>query len=154
MVIDSGHCACSVCPFHDVLKNAPCNIVVACGAMPKKFEQVLVPIRGGPNAELALRLGLSLSRHGGASINTLHIIPKTPSASRDVAFRGLQRVLNNLPEINRQLFADNNPTAAILLASKEYDLMILGATAFSADDIGRGLGRWLKASCGRDPRGS
>ena len=133
LVLESGHCVLFGFSIQEVLKNAPCNIVVACGAMPKKIEQVLVPIRGGPNAELALRLGLSLSRHGKASINTLHIISKAPRASRDIAFHGLQRVLNNLPEVNRQLLQTNNPTAAILLASKEYDLMILGATAFSAD---------------------
>lgn len=139
MILESGHCDSFGLSIQDVLKNAPCNIVVACGSMPKKIEQVLVPIRGGPNAELALRVGLSLSRHGRASINTLHIIPKTPKASRDVAFRGLQRVLNNMPEINRQYLQTNNPTAAILLASSEYDLMILGATAFSADSVA-GLG--------------
>ena len=139
LVLDAGHCQLFGFSIHEVLKRAPCNIVVACGSMPKKFDQVLIPIRGGPNAELALRLGLSLSRHGGASIHTLHIISKTPSASRDVAFRGLQRVLNNLPEVNRQLLQTNDPTSAILLASKEYDVTIIGATAFS-DDTSIGLG--------------
>jgi glucosyl-3-phosphoglycerate synthase len=50
-----------------------------------------------------------------------------------MAFRGLQRVLNNLPEVNRQLLQTNDPTSAILLASREYDLTIIGATAFSQD---------------------
>jgi len=133
MILESGQCDSFGLSIQETLKSAPCNIVVACGSMPKKIDQVLIPIRGGPNAELALRLGLSLSRYGKASINTLHIIPKTPKATRDIAFRGLQRVLNNLPEVNRQYVQTNNPTATILLASKEYDLMILGATAFSAD---------------------
>ncbi|HJS20348.1 MAG TPA: glucosyl-3-phosphoglycerate synthase [Anaerolineales bacterium] len=133
LILEAGHCQLFGYSIQEVLKNAPCNIVVACGSIPKKFDQVLIPIRGGPNAELALRLGLSLSRYGGASIHTLHIIPKTPSASRDVAFRGLQRVLNNLPEVNRQLIQTNDPTSAILLASREYELTIIGATAFSAD---------------------
>jgi glucosyl-3-phosphoglycerate synthase len=101
--------------------------------MPKKPEQVLIPIRGGPNAELALRVGLALSRREKSSLHTLHIVPKTPSPTRDAAFRGLQRVLNNLPEVNRQHLQTNDPTAAILLAAKEYDLTILGATAFSSD---------------------
>jgi glucosyl-3-phosphoglycerate synthase len=101
--------------------------------MPEKIDQVLIPIRGGPNAELALRLGLSLARYASASIHTLHIISKTPSPTRDVAFHGLQRVLNNLPEVNRQMLQTNDPASAIVLASKEYDVTILGATSTSTD---------------------
>ncbi len=134
MVLESLHCDIFGLSIHEVMEKATCNIVVVCGTLPRKIEQVLVPLRGGPNAELALRLGLSLLRHGRASINTLHIVPKTSKASsRDIAFRGLQRVLNNMPEINRQYLQTDNPASAILLASKEYDLMILGATGFSAD---------------------
>jgi glycosyltransferase involved in cell wall biosynthesis/nucleotide-binding universal stress UspA family protein len=133
LVLEAGHCQWFGSSIQDVLKDAPCNIVIVCGLLPKKIDQILIPIRGGPNAELALRLGLSMSRRGEASIHTLHIIPKTPSASRDVAFRGLQRVLNNLPEVNRQLLQTNDPTSAIMLASKEYDVTIIGATSFSTD---------------------
>ncbi len=140
VVLETGHCQMFGLSIHEVLKKAPCNVVVACGVMPEKMGQVLVPIRGGPNAELALRLGLSLGRHANASIHTLHIIPKTPSPERDVAFHGLQRVLNNLPEVNRQLLQTNDPTSAILLASKEYDITILGATSFSKDSS-EGLGK-------------
>jgi glucosyl-3-phosphoglycerate synthase len=139
LVLEAGHCQMFGLSIHEVLKNAPCNVVVSCGVIPENMGQVLIPIRGGPNAELALRLGLSMARHANASIHTLHIIPKTPSPSRDVAFRGLQRVLNNLPEVNRQLLQTNDPTSAILLASKEYDVSILGATTFSTD-ASKGLG--------------
>jgi glucosyl-3-phosphoglycerate synthase len=139
MVLEGGHCQMFGLSIHEVLQNAPCNVVVACGVMPEKLDQVLIPIRGGPNAELALRLGLSLARYAGASIHTLHIIPKTASPSRDVAFHGLQRVLNNLPEVNRQLLQTNDPTSAILLTSKEYDVTILGATTFSTN-ASEGLG--------------
>jgi glucosyl-3-phosphoglycerate synthase len=69
----------------------------------------------------------------------LHITPETSKKSRDVAFRGLERVLNNLPEVHRQNLEANNPTAAILLAYKAYDVMILGATSFS-EDKSAGLG--------------
>jgi glucosyl-3-phosphoglycerate synthase len=133
LVLESSHSRLFGQTIQEVLKNAPCNIAVACGLLPKKLDQVLIPIRGGPNAELALRLGLSLAKQDKASIHTLHILSKTPGASRDMAFRGLQRVLNNLPEVNRQLLQTNDPTSAILLASREYDLTIIGATAFSQD---------------------
>ena len=140
MVLEAGHCQMFGLSIHEVLKKAPCNVIVACGVMPEKMDQVLVPIRGGPNAELGLRVGLSLSRYANSSIHTLHIIPKTPSPAHDVAFHGIQRVLNNLPEVNRQLLQTNDPTSAILLASKEYDITILGATSFSVNSS-EGLGQ-------------
>lgn len=139
LILESEHSAAFGLTIQEVLKNAPCNIVVACGVMPRKIKDVFVPMRGGPNAELALRVGLSLSQHAGASVNTLHIVPQAAEASRDVAFRGLDRVLKNLPEVHRENLETNNPTAAILLAYKAYDVMILGATAFS-DDKSVGLG--------------
>lgn len=139
LILESEHCKAFERSIGDVLKNAPCNIAIACGVMPKKIQKVFIPMRGGPNAELALRLGLSLSQHGQASIDTLHIMPETSKKTRDVAFRGLERVLNNLPEVHRQNLEANNPTAAILLAYKAYDVMILGATAFS-DRQSVGLG--------------
>ena len=138
LILESDHCVAFGISIQEVLKNAPCNIVVACGVMPRNIKNVFVPMRGGPNAELALRVGLSLSRHAGTSVNTLHIVPQAAEASRDVAFRGLDRVLNNLPEVHRENLETNNPTAAILLAYKAYDVMILGATAFS--DASAGLG--------------
>jgi glucosyl-3-phosphoglycerate synthase len=139
MILENCHCESMGRTVGDALKNAPCNIVVACGIMPRKIQKVFVPMRGGPNAELALRLGLALSRYSDASIDTLHIVSKTEKPTRDVAFRGLERVLNNLPEVHRQNLATNDPTTEILLAYKAYDVMILGATAFSEDrSIGLG----------------
>lgn len=139
LILESDHCDAFGLTIHEVLKNAPCNIVVACGVMPKKIKDVFIPMRGGPNAELALRVGLSLSSHAQAKVNTLHIVPQNEQTTRDAAFRGLERVLNNLPEINREYVQANNPTVAILVAYKAYDVMILGATAFSDPKL-TGLG--------------
>jgi glucosyl-3-phosphoglycerate synthase len=144
LIVESGHCDYFGRSISAILRSAPCNIVVVCGALPKKMEKVFIPMRGGPNAELALRLGLALSHQGQASIDTLHIVPQTAKSSRDVAFRGLERVLKNLPEIHRENLQTNDPTAAILLAYKAYDVMILGATASSADPA-VGLGEVAEA---------
>lgn len=139
MILEACHCESMDRTIGEVLKNAPCNIAVVCGVMPKKIQKVFVPMRGGPNAELALRLGLALSRQSSASIDTLHIVSKTEKPAPDVAFRGLERVLNNLPEVHRQNLQTNDPTTQILLAYKAFDVMILGATAF-AEDRSIGLG--------------
>ena len=57
LILENAQCEALGRSIRDVLKDAPCNIVVACGVMPKRIQKVFVPMRGGPNAELALRLG-------------------------------------------------------------------------------------------------
>src|SRR5512138_1134449 len=52
MILETCHCDTMDRTIGDVLKNAPCNIAVVCGNMPKKIQKVFVPMRGGPNAEL------------------------------------------------------------------------------------------------------
>src|SRR3972149_801342 len=113
----------------DALRNLPCDVVVACGHIPERIRKVLVPIRGGPSAELALRLGLSVARHTKAAMNTLHILPKYDSNSHDIPFRGIERVLKNLPEVKAKQVRTDDPARAILSTSKGHDLMIMGATA-------------------------
>jgi len=46
----------------DVLSHPPCNVALVRGKISSKPKQVLVPIRGGPHAELAFRVGLGLDR--------------------------------------------------------------------------------------------
>ena len=45
---------------NDVLTRPPCDIALVRGKLPNKPKQVLVPVRGGPHAELSLRVGLGL----------------------------------------------------------------------------------------------
>ena len=51
----------------------------------------------------------------------------------DPAFKGIERVLKNLPEVKRQQTKTNDPVQAILSASQKSDLLVLGATARPQD---------------------
>src|SRR5688572_9267228 len=44
----------------EVLARPVCDVVLVRGPFPEVTRRVLLPMRGGPHAELALRLGLSL----------------------------------------------------------------------------------------------
>lgn len=107
-----------------MLGHPPCDLVLVHGAFPDVARRVLVPMRGGPHAELALRLGLSLQPE---HLTTLHLRP--PTAQADAPFRGLEQVLHDLPEVDSRSATTQDPAQTILEHAREFDVIVMGATA-------------------------
>ena len=121
-------------PFHldalhvtaaDVLTNPPCDVALVRGPLPDQIRHVLVPMRGGPHAELSLRVGLGVNP---IDLTALHLTP-TPQREIDASFRGLEQVLKSLPEIKTRLAVTTDPAQAIIKHSRRADLIVMGATA-------------------------
>ena len=111
----------------DAFSQPTCNVALLRGAFPQAPARILIPLRGGPHAELALRMGLSIR---DSQITTLHLNPPDEKQARlDAPFRGLQRVLSQLPEVEKQSLATDQPAQAILERSQGFNLIIMGATA-------------------------
>ena len=119
----------------EVLSKAPCNIAIVNQHIGSNIKNMLIPIRGGPYAELGLRIALSIHNSNNAHISSLHLFQNNITRERDVAFKGVDRVLKNLPEIKREEIVTDNPINAILDAAKKYDLLILGASARPVDEV-------------------
>ncbi len=113
----------------EVLTNPSCDIALVRGPL-RPIKQVMVPVRGGPFAELALRIGLNLSPK---ALHALHITLKGDTGS-NAPFIALQRVLNRMPEVT--LHAEVTEDAAKTIIEKaqtlKADLVILGASARTA----------------------
>lgn len=119
------------------LAHPPCDVAIIGGPLPETPRNVLIPIRGGPHAELALQLSLAVARSRQSQITSLHITPA--NARQDIPFRNIDRVLVRLPEIHRQEVTTDDPVAAILEAARHHDLVVMGASARpenEADPIG------------------
>ena len=129
LILESSHFEMLKITPSDALRFPPCDIVIAGGNIPEKPQKVLVSLRGGPYAELSLRLGLSISRTSQAVITALHLLPSTNTEFADPAYKGVDRVLRNLPEVERKQITTDDPANAILSEVQEYDLLVLGATA-------------------------
>jgi len=112
----------------EVMQRSPCDIVVVRGPIVRGLKNVLVPMRGGPYAELALRLSLAITRSTGARITSLHIVPAGTGKGDEAPFRGLAYVLAHMPEVKALETQTDQPAEAILETSKGYDLVVLGAT--------------------------
>ncbi len=119
----------------EVLANTPCSLALlrgplhdapadGSGVRAADVQRILLAVRGGPNADLAVRLGLSFPN---ATHTALHTRPTTPQANDDAPFRGLQRVLPQLHHVELKVEVTDNPAERIIAAAADYDLVILGA---------------------------
>lgn len=136
LVIESTHLSLLDVDENQALRYPPCDIVIAGGNVPQHLDNVLVSLRGGPYAELSLRLGLSIAHTSRAKITALHVLPttSTPQGS-DPAFKGVDKVLKNLPEVKREQIKTDDPAQAILQAALRSDLLVVGATARRKDSL-------------------
>ncbi|MDD5369542.1 MAG: glucosyl-3-phosphoglycerate synthase [Anaerolineaceae bacterium] len=109
-----------------VLANPPCPVALTRGPWPTAIQRVLVPVRGGPNAELALRLALALPHN---DLVALHVSRPDAAPAVDAPFRGLQRVLPSLAGVTFQVATSVSPAETILEQAREANLLLLGASS-------------------------
>lgn len=111
--------------IEDILRAPPCDIALVRGPFPKKPQRVLMPLRGGPHAELVVNVGLALRP---PSLHALHLRPTQTPTQDQASFVGLNRVLRQLPEVRMHWLVTDDPVEAILKEAAQHDLVILGAT--------------------------
>lgn len=112
---------------NDVLVRPPCDVALVRGKISNKPKHILVPVRGGPHAELAFRVGLGLDPRG---VTTLHIRrPGDPPEGVDAPFKGLDRVLRQMPEVQKQFEVTDDAAQVILQYAGQKDVIILGTTS-------------------------
>ena len=103
----------------EVLSQPPCNIAIVNQHIGANIKNVLIPIRGGPYAELSLRIALSIHNSNKAQISSLHLFSNNVTKDQDAAFKGVDRVLKNLPEIKREEVVTDDPINAVIEAAKK-----------------------------------
>ncbi len=117
-------------PIADVLTNPICDTAVIRGKMPESMDRLLIPVRGGPYAELALQLGVNLETKERDVLNI-----KISGAEPSAPFKGISRIIKQFPNTNLLSITTNDLSRTILKETKKYDAVILGATASRATGI-------------------
>ncbi len=115
--------ACGV-PLQELLTNTHCNVAIVRGTADVKFDHTLIAVRGGPHAELALQVGLSLKPE---KLDVLHL--SLTGATNDAPFKGMRNILKQIPDIHLRTIQTDDFVHTIYQESNQYDLVILGATA-------------------------
>ncbi len=116
-----------------VARQGPCGIAVVKQRGLADVKRILVPVRGGPNAELSLRYADALGRSLGAEVIALHVLP--PGAGLGIRTQA-ERALNAFvrgqgsgEHVRPRLREAANVRSAILREAESADLVVLGASA-------------------------
>jgi glucosyl-3-phosphoglycerate synthase len=111
----------------DTLHTLPADVAMAAGAFPTTLERILLPIRGGPYAELALRIALALAETRHAEITVLHAAPVARRG--DELYQEFLSHLRELPAITRWVNVRGDVVKAIGREARDHQLLIMGAIA-------------------------
>jgi len=116
----------------EVVRESPCDIAVVKQRGAGEIRRILVPVRGGPHAELALRFADALAHRHGATVAVMHLVPAgvtegvRAQAEHALAAFSRQHVTAHAEPILRET---RNVRTAILREAEHADLVIMGASA-------------------------
>jgi glucosyl-3-phosphoglycerate synthase len=116
----------------EVVREAPCDIAVIKQRGAATIRRILVPVRGGPHAELALRFADALATRHGAVVVALHLVPagvtepvRAQAERALTAFLRLHVTADSMPLLREA----RNVRTAILHEAEQADLVVMGASA-------------------------
>ncbi|MBA2718144.1 MAG: glucosyl-3-phosphoglycerate synthase [Chloroflexi bacterium] len=116
----------------EVVRDAPADIAVVKQRGSKDIRRIIVPVRGGPHAELAVRYADAIARRTDATVTVLHFVPPGITlAVRAQAEHALaqfirQHLKGKAEGIVREAANVRN---AILREAERADLVVMGASA-------------------------
>ena len=116
----------------EVVRDSPCDIAVVKQRGSKEIRRVLVPVRGGPHAELAMRYADAIARRHDATVVVLHLVPPgITQAVRAQAERALAAFVKQHIQGRNEAILREAPNVrnAILREAERADLVVMGASA-------------------------
>jgi nucleotide-binding universal stress UspA family protein len=121
----------------EVVRESPCDIAVVKQRGSREIKRVLVPVRGGPHAELAVRFADAIAQHHGATVVVLHLVPPgITMAVRAQAERALAAFIKQHLRGRGEAALREAPNVrnAILREAEKADLVVMGASAVPGAD--------------------
>ena len=116
----------------EVVRDSPCDIAVVKQRGATKIKRILVPVRGGPHAELAIRFADAIARSNDAQVVVLHLVPPGITATvRNQAERALSAFIKQHLRGKGEAILREAPNVrtAILREAEKADLVVMGASA-------------------------
>ncbi len=115
----------------EVVRESPCDIAVVKQRGAKDIRRILVPVRGGPHAELALHFADAIARRHDAKVVVLHLVPPGITlAVRAQAEHALAAFIRGHIRGRAEplLREASNVRNAILREADSADLVVMGAS--------------------------
>ncbi len=115
-----------------VIRNAPCDVIIAKGNEWKGAQKILVPTSGGPNAPIAARLAWLISEVYSSQVTALYVqlgraTPQRMEENRRLIAKTLKGLEFSCPLEQKVVVADS-VVDGIVREAKDYDLVLLGAS--------------------------
>jgi amino acid transporter len=114
-----------------VIRHAPCDLLLLKIAADGEFRRCLFPTAGGPHARLAADLLNVLGKALEMDVTAGYVVPPGASAAeRAEAERWVEKTLTHVDEtfpVERRLVEASSVAGGLALASRDYDLVLIGA---------------------------
>ena len=114
-----------------VIRHAPCDLMVLKIAGDGAFKRCLVPTAGGPHARLAAELLNVLGAAFDMEVTAGYVVPPSATMSdREEAQRWIEKTLTHVDQtlpVNTELIEAESVAGGLALASRNYDLVVIGA---------------------------
>jgi glucosyl-3-phosphoglycerate synthase len=118
-------------PLDGLLRQPPCDVVVARLQSGTDWRRVLLPVRGGPHTQLACEVALALAEQHDAAISVLYAAnPRFPDHA---LVRESLQALRTMPRVTRWLERTIPAEQAILAESPDHQAIVLGVTGRRGD---------------------
>jgi glucosyl-3-phosphoglycerate synthase len=116
----------------EVVRDAPCDIAVVKQRGSRDVRRIIVPVRGGPHAELAIRFADAIARRHDGVVVALHFVPPGITiAVRAQAEHALASFIRQHVRGKSEAVVREAPNVrnAILREAETADLVVMGASA-------------------------
>ncbi len=114
-----------------IIRHASCDLMVLKIGKERKIENCLLPTAGGPNAQLASTIVGNLAQEQKMDVSPCYVLPKdADEEQRRIGMQRMQDVMQDVtPGVRSQarIVESSSVAAGIARASREYDLVVIGA---------------------------
>jgi nucleotide-binding universal stress UspA family protein len=116
-----------------VVRQSPCDIAVVKQRGLDQVRSILVPVRGGPHAELALRMARDMAHRFDARVTVMHVVPtgigEKACQRQQQALERFIREHGGLRRTTGVVREASSVRQAILREAAQHDLVVMGASA-------------------------
>jgi glucosyl-3-phosphoglycerate synthase len=119
-------------PLETIFRRPLCDLaIIGPGVDIDISKRILLPARGGPFAELALRLASGVAEHNNGHLTLLHVVREDVEEDEfeDAAFSELARSAGGQSRVSRRQVVAANVQEGIVQEAQNQDLVFMGATA-------------------------
>ncbi len=114
-----------------LIRHAPCDLMVLKIAGDRGFKRCLFPTAGGPHARLAAELLNVLGKAFDMDVTAAYVVkPDAPADERGEAERWIEKTLTHVDaelSVETELIEATSVAGGLALASRDYDLVVIGA---------------------------